>query len=44
MDFDRRPREGCAAALDEMREAAAEEGVYSNADAVSEYPRGVRRG
>lgn len=42
MAFDRRSREGRSAALDEMREVAAEEGLYGNADAVSEYLRGLR--
>ena len=42
--FDRRSREGRSAALDEMRDVAAEEGLYGNADAVSEYLRGLGRG
>ena len=44
MDFDRRSREGRSAALDEMRDVAAEEGLYGNADAVSEYLRGLGQG
>lgn len=41
MDFDRRSREGRSAALDEMREVAAGEGLYGNSDAVLEYLRGL---
>lgn len=44
VDFDRRSREGRTAALDEMRDVAAEEGLYGNADAVSEYLRGLGQG
>lgn len=40
MAFDRRSREKRAASLDEMREIAAEEGLYGNGDAVSEYLKG----
>ncbi len=39
VDFDRRSREGRTAALVEMREAAAGEGLYGNSDAVSDYLR-----
>ena len=39
VDFDRRSREGRTAALDEMREVAAGEGLYGNSDAVSDYLR-----
>ena len=41
MDFDRRSKGERAARLDEMREAAVEEGFYGNNDAVSEYLRGL---
>lgn len=41
MAFDRRSREGRSAVLDDMRDVAAEEGFYGNADAVSEYLRGL---
>lgn len=37
MAFDRRSTERRAASLDEMRTIAAEEGLYGDADAVSEY-------
>ena len=39
VDFDRRSREGRTAALVEMREASAGEGLYGNSDAVSDYLR-----
>lgn len=37
-------RGACPATLDEMREIAAEEGLYGNGEAVSEYLKGLGQG
>lgn len=41
MAFDCRSREGWSKPLNDMRDVAAEEGLYGNADAVSEYLKGL---